>query len=200
MTRNPLPRGQVGIADLARVFAIDGPELQRFVAGLLGYEIVDAPPEFAKMIEQQEAWSIGPLPQEPTVPPNPWFVPVSEYPAVPFWYAHSFKIEPREASPDRRRETAGRALVDENSPPCPKGAVPSAGERRGCTNDAPKRQPVAGVWDGTRRRSDRRPLGPRAVHGDDAETDAQDVGTVDSGGRGPFAATRPLQGRPKTHC
>ena len=72
------------------------------------------------MIEQQEAWSIAPLPQEPTVPPNPWFVPVSEYPAVPFWYAHSFKIEPREASPDRRREAAGRALVDENSPPCPK--------------------------------------------------------------------------------
>ena len=45
MTRSVLPRGQVGIADLARVFAIDGPELQRFVAGLLGYEIVDAPPE-----------------------------------------------------------------------------------------------------------------------------------------------------------
>jgi hypothetical protein len=111
MSRGVPPRGQVGIADLARVFATDGPELQRFVAGMLGFEIVEAAPELGEDFAQRRPASIVSSPQERAAPAGPSFVPISDYPAMPFWYADTFAIVPRETSADRKLEAARRELV-----------------------------------------------------------------------------------------
>ncbi len=118
------PRGQVGIADLARIFATDGPELQRFVAGMLGYVVVEAAPELGKILAQQGAGSTGSSSQEPAAPVGPSFVPISEYPATPFWCAEKFKIVPRETPADRDLEAARRTLVPGDDDNFPRPKVP----------------------------------------------------------------------------
>jgi hypothetical protein len=93
MTDRRLPRGKVGLGDLARVFVSEGPGLQRFVAELLGY-------------------SVEPLPvaESPSPPPPPidagavpeielaetTFIPPSNLLDIPFLYADSFKAEHRD--------------------------------------------------------------------------------------------------------
>jgi len=106
MTDRRLPRGKVGLGDLARAFVADGPDLQRFVADLLGYDPVEPRP-VAALPSQPPPIAPGAGPEIDR--PEPTFVPPANIPGIPFWYAGSFKAEPRD--PARAKETVERVRI-----------------------------------------------------------------------------------------
>ena len=158
MTDRRLPRGKVGLGDLARVFVSEGPGLQRFVAELLGY-------------------SVEPLPvaESPSPPPPPidagavpeieldetTFIPPSNLPDIPFLYADSFKAEHRD--PLRVKPPVERVPITGPNRSPENATVHAAGDRRVHSYRNPGRHAHTLIERRTGRRSDRRTLGSRSI-------------------------------------
>ena len=100
MSRGHFPRGQLGLADLARLSSTEDRDLQRFVARSLGLEYVEEPRKLASALKRMPGKvQATPPPPQPAPSSQTGFVPVSEYPRVPFWAAHSFKVVEEPAKP-----------------------------------------------------------------------------------------------------